>query len=317
LLVVIGIIAVLISILLPTLSKAQEQARQVKCASNLRNVGQGIGIYVAGNQQMFPASYIYIGQKIVNGTQTPQSAVNGYEHWSSYIHGVNARGDGVALESFQCPSINNGGLPPTNPPPGELDPGQEAENGSLSDRQAPRVAYTLNEAICPRNKWVVGFDGAVRNYRYVKVGMIKNSSNIILATEWPDNWRIVADAANNGGGTVCKSHRPVHGFVGIDGGLDMSKVSPPRGSTAGIRRVQRDEIVGDPQPGNANSGTRLNWVGRNHGSKKLQAGVDVRRTNFLYVDGHVETKHIRDTAGPNTEWGEQFYSLNPGSDVAN
>ena len=54
LLVVIGIIALLISILLPTLNKAKQQALRVSCASNLRQMGQAMMIYV-GDTQYYPA----------------------------------------------------------------------------------------------------------------------------------------------------------------------------------------------------------------------------------------------------------------------
>jgi prepilin-type processing-associated H-X9-DG protein len=63
--------------------------------------------------------------------------------------------------------------------------------------------------------------------------------------------------------------------------------------------------------------TTLDFVGRNHGSYTLgevgnstQTGWDMRKSNFLYVDGHVETKHITDTVNLN-QWGSDFYDLDP------
>jgi prepilin-type processing-associated H-X9-DG protein len=56
LLVVIGIIALLISILLPALSKARKSALTIKCASALRQVGMGFQLYANEQKGWWPCA---------------------------------------------------------------------------------------------------------------------------------------------------------------------------------------------------------------------------------------------------------------------
>jgi prepilin-type N-terminal cleavage/methylation domain-containing protein len=56
LLVVVAIIALLISILLPSLARARELSKRAACASNVKQIGVGFYAYGASNQDMFPIS---------------------------------------------------------------------------------------------------------------------------------------------------------------------------------------------------------------------------------------------------------------------
>ena len=298
LLVVIGVVGVLLSLLMPALAGARRDANQIVCAANLAGIGQMIVVYENENDGLIPASYSYNGQVIVNGVQ--QYANQGYFHWSYFLYGNRVTSNGALL----CPELDQGGLPPTNTTDSNLLPGQIVETPGVIDQQAPRLAYTLNEALSPRNKFAIGFQGAVRIYQFVHASSISNPSGTILATEWaPTGAREIASGSN----FYVYSHRPVHGFVGLDGTLDMFQLKPG----IGYRRVTAADL--DPDPGTATSSvTRLDWVGRNHGH--VQGYPDRSLTNFLYLDGHVECKTIYDTLAP-FEWGEKFYTLVPNGDL--
>jgi len=360
LLVVIGIIALLIGILMPALSKARESANTVKCASNLRSIGQGLALYCAQNDGFLPACYENQGWWVNpnTGAQEPSNGVYGYVQWSGLIYGTGS----VPVEAFKCPSMNNGGLPPTNPPVGGWDGGQQKEainvggtapNGEtyttvsgndgtgaavswVPDRQAPRLAYTVNEAILGRNKHETPMAVTRKYAKALQAGRVGNSAGTIMATEFIDAFRLVSGTTGGlgGGNTVVKSHRPVSGWRSSAASgtvttlLDMQKVP----TATNIRKTNVTDLELNPlgkagftcddassdSGGTADgvSGTRLDWVGSNHGSKK-GTGYRENKSNFLYVDGHVETKSIKDTIPATAsdeqpwEWGNQHYTLIP------
>ena len=328
LLVVIGIIAILIGILLPALARAREAANTIKCASNLHGIGLGMAEYLASYKATFPPSNFYKGLAFdgVSG-QVPTEPTDGYVHWSSFLY---SRKDLIGSDApfksadgwdaFKCPSLDNGGLPPANTFDGNSD-GLANESSGKIDWQAPRLAYTVNEAICPRGIFQLFFDSRNnrRIYHFVKAGQIRYSADTILATEiWGTQSSVTTNSLIDGSTPVSASRRPVNGISSLSGVPAESPYQLAPG--ANYVWATLNDLHTDPQaqvsPGTAIRST-LDWVGRNHGHKTTgnvagdtRGGWDMRKSNFLYVDVHVETKHVSETLSPRSQWGEDFYSLN-------
>jgi prepilin-type N-terminal cleavage/methylation domain-containing protein/prepilin-type processing-associated H-X9-DG protein len=337
LLVVIGIIAVLVGILLPVVGRARQAAWTTQCASNLRNIGQMLSEYVNEYGVYPPSNYFKgLGTDPVIG-QIPSDPTYGYVHWTALLklskeqlsadptlaNSNSPFQTTSGWEMFQCPALANGGLPPANPAGGNTDAGAEVESPGVTDWQAPRLGYTLNEAFCPRGYFQIGFRNAKRIYHFVRPTQAQDSSDAILATELWGTVTSELTSSNLSGDTrddICGSRRPINGVSSLATGNGMDKPEHPYLLLPGHNFVwaHLSDLEHDPEAemSGAAHQTSLDWVGRNHGLKTRGSvggdgknDWDLRKSNFLYLDGHVETKHVTDTVYPVNQWGPKFYSL--------
>jgi prepilin-type N-terminal cleavage/methylation domain-containing protein/prepilin-type processing-associated H-X9-DG protein len=117
LLVVIGIIALLISILLPSLNRARETANRVKCAANLRSIGQSMLLYSNENKGAYPRTFYSAPS---SGGLTPDCTSNGSTGTDPFVAGSGVpansvpaslflllRNEDIGPAVFVCPSSNN------------------------------------------------------------------------------------------------------------------------------------------------------------------------------------------------------------------
>jgi prepilin-type N-terminal cleavage/methylation domain-containing protein len=145
LLVVIGIIAVLIAVLLPALNKARQQAQRVRCAANLRQLGNFLSLYA--NQY--------------NGV-IPVGALAGYPEWNYVLFDPQATtqpgGDYVSLGLLVAANIVKKDKTPGGAASAFYCPTQTQDGNTFDDHWNPwigvpgqptRMAYSAR----PEYRW--------------------------------------------------------------------------------------------------------------------------------------------------------------------
>lgn len=104
LLVVIGIIAVLISILLPSLSRARNEGKAIKCAAQLQQIGVAVQLYMSQNRG-------FIGQwRNSTNWQDPVNPAQMIDanHINAYWGVLYAVTGKLPKELFNCPNATDG-----------------------------------------------------------------------------------------------------------------------------------------------------------------------------------------------------------------
>ncbi len=119
LLVVIGIIALLVSILLPALNKARAQARQIQCAARMRQISTAIMMYANENRSSFPPLMLSQGSNVNAGNRPTIFPAGGESYLvpyiapgSQYVNGANKfqQSDLMTGDLFCCPDFDDTGI---------------------------------------------------------------------------------------------------------------------------------------------------------------------------------------------------------------
>lgn len=268
LLVVIGIIALLISILLPSLARARQSAVTLQCLSNIRSIGQTLMMYSNDNKGYYPYGWAFVQNNGDGDQRYWANTLAGYMqggNMSPWDDKVNSR-----MAIFRCPDV-------TTP---------------FSFTWTPATHYGSHPIIFPTALWASPAipvfeqdwkDSANVTHTGMKIGpyksswMAKNGSDKVLIWDAVIN----TDPADVWGGSAFP------GTCNVDsdrlwwgsGLLDAPGIWP---SWHNINEQVGLNYVFQDKPGNAaNGGSGESFRVRHNNNTAC---------NFLFGDGHAETR---------------------------
>lgn len=143
LLVVVAIIALLISILLPSLQKARAQAKAAVCLSNLKSMGTGLQMYKDENSSFYPGDHTLFNRSSVI-TWVPRL-------WRTYL--------AQKREVFDCPSTES-----------HVRWVKQTEKGGSAARPQPDLVAVSTSVGYDNDEWPLMGDRVAGVYEYFSYG---------------------------------------------------------------------------------------------------------------------------------------------------
>ena len=268
LLVVIGILAILLSLLIPGLRKAREASRQVTCMSNLRQIGIGLQMYLADNNGVIMPGQGYedsngnfVSGTLLNritGWQYPPNDNNQLGGWQPTVmwsdtvmlgkYAPNPRlgsrgtlnlGGRPGVEGWTSTGANNVWICPSD------------SNAANSDNNGRPISYAICSGFYPdRNQ----FQNAAQvqeqfRGRFFRASAVRNPSQLVFALDGNSQFfNLDAD----GGGPLA-SLEPIFRSQGESGLSDVAKFVYTRSPSRRHNTTRNPERV----PGDVNGLTRL------------------------------------------------------------
>jgi prepilin-type N-terminal cleavage/methylation domain-containing protein/prepilin-type processing-associated H-X9-DG protein len=304
LLVVVGIIALLISILLPALAAARSAAQQVKCEANLRTLGQAMMMHANDHHGYYPLG----GWIDVSGTDSVADN-------PSYLGDAAQR----LYDYYENTSYVNAGSVVVSALPGSLAPylGATGNTAAIFGYQS-EDNYINSEPL--RESFICPSDLITQNNFSVADGAPASASTTPYSSDGSPVWvRCGTGGTYVNGWSSYAFNDEILGWqnIGTPSGAPVTGHSRERGKLSLIPHWTTTMLMCDFKAAN-HSGREGNtmglWVNAPGGTlATVFLGTDssgaatagpgafdlVRhhgRMNILYVDGHVDTEPILSTA---------------------